>query len=124
MKEALGNFRYYGFPLHTAMPRIFVAIMAKLSMMLDLTDRDNLKRIQIDEYRLIECDWRKDMTEGKEALSQLVGHAAKESDFEAIVKRSAEDKNGRNIVVFTDNLRKSSILSVLNPDRLAPYKLK
>ncbi len=120
MEESLAHFRYYGIPFHAAMPRVFVAIKAQLAKVLDLTEGANRKRLQIAESRLLGCDWRKDMEGGSEALPQLVGRAAKEAGLEAIVVRSAEDKNGRNLVVFPANLRKSSQLIVLDPGKLSP----
>ena len=122
MEESLAHFRYYGIPFHAAMPRMFVAIKAQLTKVVDLTERANRKRMQIAESRLLGCDWRKDMAGGVDALPQLVGRAAKEAGLEAIVVRSAEDKNGRNLVVFPANLRKSSQLTVLDPDKLLPGK--
>jgi hypothetical protein len=59
------------------------------------------------------------MAGGAEALTQLVGRAAKEAGFEALVVRSGEDPEGRNFVVFPDNLRKSSQLTLLDADKLS-----
>ncbi|MFV1969053.1 MAG: hypothetical protein ACC628_26835 [Pirellulaceae bacterium] len=39
-----------------------------------------------------------------------------------MVVRSVEGKNGRNLVVFPANLRKSSQLTVLDPEKLIPGK--
>lgn len=110
MEESLAHFRYYGIPFHAAMPRVFVAIKAQLAKVLDLTEGVNRQRLQIAESRFLGCDWRKDMARGNHALSQLVGRAAQAAGVEAIVVRSAEDRNGRNLVVFPENLRKSSSL--------------
>ncbi len=101
------------------MPRMFVAIRAQLTNVLDLTEGSNRKRLQIAESRLLACDWRKEMIGGHEALPQLVGRAAKEGGLEAIVVRSAECSNGRNLVIFPANLRKSSKLTVLDPEKLS-----
>jgi RES domain-containing protein len=46
MAEALAHFRRFGFPLSSAMPRVFAAMKAKLSRVLDLrlgTVRSTLK---------------------------------------------------------------------------------
>lgn len=118
MEESLAHFRYYGIALHAAMPRIFVAIQAKLSKVVDLTQGANRKRLLIAEQRLLECDWRKEMASGTAPLSQLVGQAASEAGLEALLVRSATDATGRNIVIFPDNLRKASHLSVLSPGKL------
>lgn len=120
MQETLAHFRYYGIPPHAAMPRIFVAIRAQLTQGLDLTEGANRQRLQLSEGRLLACDWRDDRQRGKEALTQLLGRAAKEAGFEAMVVRSALDEEGYNIVVFPENLRTSSQLSVLDPEKLSP----
>ncbi len=120
MDESLAHFRYYGIPLHAAMPRMFMAVKVILFKVLDLTEGTNRKRLQIAEHRLLACDWRRDMANGSEALSQLVGHAAKEAGFEAVVVRSAQDGNGRNIVVFPENLSKPSKLNVLRSGKVFP----
>jgi len=117
MEESLAHFRCYGIALHAAMPRIFVAIQAKLSKVIDFTEGANRKRLLIAEQRLLECDWRKEMASGIAPLPQLVGQAAKEAGLEALLVRSATDATGRNIVIFPDNLRKASHLSVLSPEK-------
>ena len=118
MEESLSHFRYYGIPLHAAMPRIFVAIQAKLSKAVDLTVGANRKRLLIAEHRLVECDWRKEMASGIIPLPQLVGLAAHRAGLEGLLVRSAVDATGRNLVIFPHNLRKSSSLTVLSPERL------
>jgi RES domain-containing protein len=122
MEETLAHFRYYGIPLHAAMPRIFVAIRAQLTKVLDLTEGVNRRRIQIAESRLLECDWRDDVKRGKESLTQLLGRAAKAAGFEAMIVRSAAAKAGYNMVIFPENLRTASQLSVLDPEKLSPNR--
>lgn len=124
MEEALAHFRYYGIPFHAAMPRMFVALRAKLAKVLDLTEGEVRQRVRISEARLIGCNWRVEMKGGKEALTQLLGRAAVEAGLEALVVRSAADEEGRNIVIFPENLGKSSELSVLDPDKLSPGRPK
>jgi len=124
MEESLSHFRYYGIPFHTAMPRMFVAIKAELAKVVDLAKGANRKRLQISESRLLESDWRKDMANGADSLPQLVGRAAQTAALEAIIVRSAADESGRNLVVFPENLRKSSQLTVLNPEKLLPHRPK
>lgn len=120
MEEALAHFRYYGIPAHAAMPRTFVAIRAELSKVLDLTRGRVRQRLRISEKRLMQTDWRKDLQAGKTALTQLVGLAAFETEFEGLLVPSAADQAGRNLVVFPENLLDSSRLEVLDPDELEP----
>ena len=60
------------------------------------------------------------MAAGNEALTQTLGRAAHASGFEAILVQSAEDATGQNLVIFPDNLRKSSQFYVLDSDKLTP----
>jgi len=120
MEEALAHFRYYGIPPHAAMPRTFVAIHARLSRVLDLTEGAVRRRLRIAEQRMLEADWRRDLRAGREALPQLVGRAAHAAGLEALLVRSTQDPAGKNLVVFPENLRSSSQLYVLDPERLSP----
>ena len=119
MEESLAHYRFYSIPIRTAMPRMFVAIKVQLTSVLDLTVGVNRRRLQIAESRLLQSDWRSEMALGKEALPQLVGRAAKEAGFEAILVRSAADKKGINLIVFPDNLHKTNTLVVLNAGKLS-----
>lgn len=120
MQEMLAHFRYYDIPLHAAMPRVFVAIRFRLTSVLDLTKGEHRQRLRISERRMLECDWRKELERGAVSLTQMVGQAARESGFEAVLAPSAEDKGGRNIVVFPAKLRTSSELAVLDPEKVVP----
>lgn len=120
MEETLAHFRYYGIPVHAAMPRTFVAIRARLTKVLDLTRGAIRQRIRISEARLLKADWRRDQDVAKTALTQLVGRAAFEAGYEGVLARSAADQDGQNLIVFPENLLGSSRLEVLDPDQLTP----
>lgn len=118
MKEVLAHHRYYGIPIYAAMPRVFVAIEFNMSKMLDLTFGENRQRLGISEKRLLECDWRKEMVRGNIGISQTVGDSAYETGFEGMIIGSSQAKNGVNIIVFPDNLTKSSFVKVRNAEKL------
>lgn len=119
MAESLAHFEYYGFPAHAAMPRLFIALEARLSRVLDLTIGENRRRLRISDQRLLKCDWRREMAAGTDVLTQLVGRAAWEAGFEGMTVRSAADTDGRNFVVFPEHLKPSSRLVLRNADQLA-----
>lgn len=120
MEETLAHFRYYGMPIHSAMPRTFVAIRARLSRVLDLSDGAVRQRMRISEARMLKTDWRKEMDAGRLPLTQLVGRAAFDAGFEAIRVLSATHTGETNLIVFPENLLRSSSLQVLGTHDLPP----
>lgn len=120
LEETLAHARYYGLPINTSMPRTFVAIEARLSQVLDLTDGSMRQSLRISERRLLECDWRADCTVGRVPITQQVGQFAALAGLEAILVRSAADVSGLNLVVFPENLRSTSRIEIVSPDRLTP----
>lgn len=118
MAETLAHFRYYGFPVHSAMPRTFAAIEVRLLKVLDLTSGDMRQRVRISESRLLNADWRRALDAGKPALTHLLGRASFDAGFEGLLVRSAVDEEGQNLVVFPDNLLPSSKLEVVDPYKL------
>ncbi len=61
MAETLAHFRYYGIPIHAAMPRTFVAIDVRLAKVLDLTQAPTRRQLQVSLELLLASDWRKEV---------------------------------------------------------------
>lgn len=118
LEETLAHARYYGLPINTSMPRIFVAIRIELSQVLDLTLGNYRRTLRISEKRMLECDWRAECALGREPITQQIGRLAAVAGLEAILVRSSADDSGFNLVVFPDNLHKTSRIAVVSPDRL------
>lgn len=118
MTETLAHNRYFGIPLHDAMPRTFVAIEANLQSVLDLRDGTVRQRLQVSLDRIMIVDWRKEVRAGREPLTQAIGRAATEVGLEGLVVPSAADAKGHNLLVFPANLIHGSELFVLNADSL------
>jgi RES domain-containing protein len=119
LEESLAHANYYRLPVHSSMPRTFVAIDFNLKAVVDLTDGRNRQVLAISERRLLTCDWRAELKLGKAPITQEVGRVASRAGVEAILVRSAADRTGQNLVVFVDNLRPGSSLAVIAPDRLS-----
>ena len=119
MAETLAGAKYFGMPVHSTMPRVFVAIEFKLLAVLDLTDGGVRKSLGISESRMLNCDWRRESATGSDALTQSVGRAASEAGLEAILVASAAIDDGENLVVFVDNLHGGSHLKLVSPDKLS-----
>ena len=119
MEETLAHFRYYGLPVHAAMPRTFVALEIDLASVLDLTEGAVRRSLGVSEKRLLECDWRAEAQAGKTPLTQNVGLGVCLAGFEGMVVRSAVDPSGQNLVLFVENLKPGSTLVVVAADRLS-----
>ena len=118
MDEAIAYHRYFGIPIHKAFPRVFVAINATLSNVLDLTDGKVRQFLRVSLSRMFSEDWREEQDHGKESLTQAIGRAAFEIGFEAIHVCSAACSNGEGLVIFPANLKTTSKLTILNASDL------
>ena len=119
LAETLAHCRYYGLPVHAAMPRTFVAVEFVLGKVLDLTQGRNRQMLGISQQRLLECDWRAEMQRGLLPLTQQVAVAAFNAGLEALVVASAADPSGQNLIVLVERLRPGSRLAVIRGDRLS-----
>ena len=119
MEETLAHSRYYGLPVHAAMPRTFVALEFDLASVLDLTDGVVRRSLGVSEKRLLVCDWRAEAQAGGTPLTQAVGRGVRLAGFEGMLVRSAADPGGQNLIVFVANLRRGSTLAVVAADRLS-----
>lgn len=110
MAETLAHVRYYGLPEQTAMPRVFWAIQASLSRVLDLGSPSVRRRLAISLGRLRDEDWRRAATTPAGSLTQALGRAAFLAGFEGLLAPSAARRKGTNLVVYPANLRRQSYL--------------
>lgn len=111
MAESLATFRYYGWALYEAMPRVFRALEVRLSAVLDLEDLPQPISGRL-EAALAE-DWRVLQASGQESLSQAIGHAAFEAGLEGLLVPSHARPGRTNLVAFIQNLQTTSSLRVL-----------
>ena len=112
LAETFAVQRYYGWRDQGALPRIIVAIEVELSGVLDLTEGSVRQRLRVSADTLLETDWRSDVAKGQESLTQRIGFAAA-TQFEAIRVWSATDGKTPNLVIFPQNLRPNSKLTML-----------
>ena len=118
MAETFASFRYFGIPLEDAMPRTFVAIRARLRKVLDLSQGDVRKRLQVSLERILHVDWRKELQGGRVPVTQALGQAAFEVGLEGLLVPSAQSRNGMNLLVFPSKLKEGSELTLLHKDRM------
>ncbi|MCP3998022.1 MAG: RES domain-containing protein [bacterium] len=113
MEETLAHFRYYGIPEHAAMPRLFVAIEVRLSLVLDLRDGRLRQRLRVSSERMMASDWRTAHCSEGGSVTQSLGWAAYSVGLEGLLVPSAVRRAGTNLIAFPGNLRSSSKLGVL-----------
>jgi RES domain-containing protein len=94
LDEVLAHFRYYGFPIESAMPRVTVSVSARLVRVLDLTDGKIRSALRISERRILEEPWREVQKAGPEALTQALGRIVHELGWEAFLVPSAARRGG------------------------------
>jgi RES domain-containing protein len=116
LAESKAQFLYYGLDPADALPRTIVAVDVKFAKVLDLTDGMVRKTLGVSATRMRSDDWRKLNGRGSESLTQAIGRAGYESDFEALVVPACD--GGRNVVWFPGNLRETSKATIRNIGKL------
>jgi RES domain-containing protein len=113
MAESLATFRYFGWELYAAMPRIFRALEVSLSRVLDL--RRPRARLSLAPFleRAGSEDWRDVQRTGRESTSQAIGRAAFASGIEALLVPSFASPRHTNLAAFPEAFAAGSILRVL-----------
>ena len=104
MKEALATFRYYGWDLYAAMPRVFRALDVRLSRVASLRLRRVRQQIAPWLKAAREEDWRHLQSTGRESTSQAIGRAAFELGLEGLLVPSHAARTRTNLIVFPGNL--------------------
>ena len=116
LEEVLAPSRRKNFPDANSLPRVLVCISVKLHNLLDLTEGQIRKTIQVSRKRMIEQRWWIENFHGREAVTQAISRAAFTQHFEGIIAPSAADTpHGLNIIVFQENLSSASRISVITP---------
>jgi RNA polymerase sigma factor (sigma-70 family) len=115
LEECKANDRYYG--VTTKSPRLLVAIEARLTRVLDLTNPAIRRALDLTLQELAAEDWRKLLAAGRESLTQVVGRAVAAVGGSGLVARSAAVKRGVNVIIFR-GARAADRLQVVEGDKL------
>jgi hypothetical protein len=114
--EAKANHLYYGLDPADALPRTIVAVDARLSKVIDLTDGTARRLLGVSATRMRGDDWRKLNRSGAESLTQAIGRAGYESGAEGLIVPACD--GGKNLVWFPGNLLSTSKAVIRNADKL------
>ena len=118
LDEVLAHFRYYGFPIESAMPRVTVSVRVRLARVLDLTDGKTRSALRVSERRILDEPWREEQKAGREALTQALGRIGHELGWEAFLVPSAARRGGVNLIIFPTNVLRRSWLEIINVGEL------
>ena len=98
-------------------PRVMAGATANFDKVLDLTDAKVQTKIGFTSKELVDEDWETIQASGEESWTQAIGRGCLSAGFEAILVPSARNAKGKNIVIFTANLKGGGI-RILAPDKL------
>lgn len=112
MKEALATYRYYGWALHDAMPRVFRALEIRLARVASLRQRRVREHLAPWLKAALAEDWRSLQFSGQESTSQAIGRAAFELRLEGLLVPSHAARAKMNLIAFPDNLLPGSQIRV------------
>ena len=115
--EAYQNFNTFGFPMTKIEPRVMAGATANFDKVLELTDAKVQTKIGFTSKELVDEDWETIQASGEESWTQAIGRGCLSAGFEAILVPSARNAKGKNIVIFTANLKGGGI-RILAPDKL------
>lgn len=116
--EALAHATYFGIPVEECLPVATAAARVMLNRVLDLRDLRIRRELGVTLKQLLEEDWRKEQDHGREAVTQAIGRAAFQLKLEGLLVPSRARSTATNIVVFPQNLEKSSSLVPIHAERL------
>lgn len=110
--------RHYGIPPEQWLPAVIVLVETKLSRVLDLTSAASRNRLGLASETMIAERPPAAKGSSHEATRHAVSRAARDFGIEALIVPSARRHNGKNLVVFPDNLGTKSRLVIVNPENL------
>lgn len=116
LAESRANSAYYGIDPADRLPLVLVAADVDLGHVLDLTNGEVRRRLNVSARRMAGDDWRAANRRGAVSLTQRIGQAALEAGFEGWIVPACD--GDRNVVWFPANLGISTRVEVRHPERL------
>ena len=116
--EKLHTFRHYGLPLEHCLPASLVLIKINLFQVLDLTTASHRNRLGLTAETMIAGRPPAPNGSRHELARHALARLAHAAGIEGLLVPSARRPDGKNLVVFPQNLGKRSELIIVNPERL------
>lgn len=120
-KEAFQQFAKFGFQLTKIKPRVIAGIKFKLKRVLDITDSRIRRKLGFTLEELLGEDWRAIQRSGDESWTQAIGRGSLLAGFEALLAPSAQDRKGKNVIIFPSVLGPHSYVEPLESKDLPPH---
>ena len=120
LAEVKAHYEYYELDFADATPTVLSSLDVDLHHVLDIMEGQVRTSLRLSLKRMKDEDWRKLNRDGEISLTQALGWKLKEAGFEAILVPSFAYLNSRNLVIFPDNLRAGSTVSIANEQKLPP----
>jgi RES domain-containing protein len=114
LQEYLARVRRMKWPDHKSLPMVMAGVEVSVRRVLDLRASPVAKVIE----PLLKSErphWRT-IQSVREAMSQAIGRAARESELHGLIARSQQVKGGHNLILFPETFGR--------PDKLSVPKLK
>lgn len=121
VKESYQEFLKYGFKVQHIRPRVMAGVKLNVKCLLDLTDGGIRRKLDFSLGDLTGEDWHAIQSGGDESWTQAIGRGALLAGFEGLLAPSARDRNGKNVVIFPDNLASTSAVELMATDELPPH---
>jgi RES domain-containing protein len=118
LAETVGSYGDYAIPFAHRLPLVMVGIEVKLHRVLDFTDGKLRQHLGVSESRMLDAEWQIAQDKNGEGLTQAIGRLAWEAGIEALLVPSARLKKEKTLVIFPDQLSKSSRLRIINRHEL------
>jgi RES domain-containing protein len=120
LAEIKAHYDYYELDFADATPTVLTSIDVDLHHVLDITNGRVRTGLRISLKRMKGEDWRKINRNNQISLTQSLGRKLKEEGFEAILVPSFASLKSCNLVIFPENLRPTSSISIANVQKLPP----
>jgi len=119
--ECYAEFIRYGFSAGVIKPRVIAGVSIRIDRVLNLTEKSIPRLLGITLEKILSEDWQAIQSNEKKSRSQMVGKGARNAGFEGLLVSSARHREGKNLVVFPENLLRSSKLSPMEERDLPPH---
>ena len=103
-----------------SLPVVVTAVDVDLDPVLDLIDGRVRRILRVTRERMVTERWWTIQEEGQEAITQAIGHLARDQGYVAILVPSIIHPSAVNMVIFPERLTAANRLVIINSEELPP----